>query len=70
MDYTQITLGQLLSYFKDDNTIQRNATAILKRLQSGDWYYLLTSCTECKQRIERWQENYKEVICTTCGKKQ
>jgi len=36
MDYTQITLGQLLSFFRDDQTIQRNATAILKRLQSGE----------------------------------
>lgn len=33
-DYTQTTLGELLSV--DDDTIRRNAISILKRLQRGD----------------------------------
>lgn len=36
MDYTKITLGELLSHW--NNTIQRNATSILKELQRRELY--------------------------------
>jgi len=53
MDYSQLTLGDLLS--SQDETIKRGATGILKRLQKKD------SCSELtdKQIELRVKENRK-----------
>lgn len=62
MDYSKLTLGELLS--SQDETIKRNATSILKQLQRNagdDRGY----CNRCEGRTEKWLYN----VCEDCVKK-
>jgi hypothetical protein len=56
MDYTIITLGQLLS--SKDETIKRNAVSILKRIQD------VVTCKGCGATINYWPTEY--TACWKC----
>lgn len=56
MDYTKITLGELLSSKND--TIKRNAISILKQLQNHEHLFV---------RIETIEMGV-QYICNGCGK--
>ena len=59
MDYSKITLGELLS--SENETIKRNAVSVLKKLQNGEKIY----CPRCKKtQVHYHWGNF--LRCSTC----
>jgi len=69
MDYTSLTLGELLS--SQNETIKRNAVSILKVLQKRIKGYSYLFCKDCHNHwseIERNAEDWSDVFqCPLCG---
>jgi len=60
MDYSKITLGELLS--SDNQAIRRNATGILKQLQKCLHFPAIGVKRETNENGELW-----EFVCNRCG---
>ena len=69
MDYSKLTLGQLLS--SDDITIKRNAISILKVCQKCDHKFEAGQCIYCFSKEQaktiKCRNQHEGIKCPLCG---